>query len=143
MVAERAEALLVLEVPAPIRARKRVAELAAAHRMPTMFWGGERGWDSGGLMSYGTGFTSLYPRMPVYVDRNLKGGKPADATDDANTSRRWLFIHTAVVLPLDGGQRWMASASTNIADSDALGKQVAELLTSQGVDRVLNTGRVD
>ena len=92
MVAERAEALLVLEVPAPIRARKRVAELAAAHRMPTMFWGGERGWDSGGLMSYGTGFTSLYPRMPVYVDRNLKGGKPADMAIEV-VSKRELVIN--------------------------------------------------
>ena len=73
MVGERAEALLVLEVPAPIRARERIVELAAAHRMPTMFWGGERGWDAGGLMSYGTGFTSTYPRMPVYVDEILEG----------------------------------------------------------------------
>ncbi len=46
----------------------------------------------------------------------------------------------AVVLPTDGHQRWMASASGNISDSVSLGRIVAELLTSQGVDQVLRGG---
>jgi len=42
MKSERAEALLVLDVPLPIIHQKRIAELAAAHRLPTMFAGGRR-----------------------------------------------------------------------------------------------------
>lgn len=43
----------------------------------------------------------------------------------------------AVVLPMDGSKRWMASASGKIANANQLGQQVAALLRSQGVDRVL------
>lgn len=44
----------------------------------------------------------------------------------------------AVVLPLDGSQRWMANASSDVAHADDLGKQVAELLKALGVDCVLH-----
>jgi hydroxymethylbilane synthase len=44
----------------------------------------------------------------------------------------------AVVLPQDGKHRWMASASAHTSDAKSLGIQVAELLKTQGVDRVLN-----
>ncbi|WP_397570878.1 hydroxymethylbilane synthase [Schlesneria sp. T3-172] len=43
----------------------------------------------------------------------------------------------AVVLPVDGSQRWMASATSELAEGEALGNQVATLLKDQGVDRVL------
>ena len=43
----------------------------------------------------------------------------------------------AVALPLDGRQRWMACASASVSDAAAVGKQVAELLTAQGIDRIL------
>ncbi|WP_373651152.1 hydroxymethylbilane synthase [Schlesneria sp. DSM 10557] len=43
----------------------------------------------------------------------------------------------AVVLPVDGSQRWMASATSELAEAEALGNQVATLLKDQGVDRVL------
>ncbi len=76
MASEGAEALVVLEVPAVFAIPKTVAELATARRIPTMLWGGQA--DAGGLMSYGTSYTSTYPRVPVYVDRILKGAKPAD-----------------------------------------------------------------
>ena len=76
MLSEGAEALVVLEVPAVFAIPKSVAELATARRIPTMLWGGQ--WDAGGLMSYGTSYTSIYPRVPVYVDRILKGAKPAE-----------------------------------------------------------------
>ncbi|GAB3627818.1 ABC transporter substrate-binding protein [Pandoraea terrae] len=89
MVAERAEVLLVLEVPAPFRNRKRIAELAAAHRIPTMYWGGAS--DAGGLMAYGTTFTDTYPRMPIYVDRILKGAKPADVPFEVISRREFVI----------------------------------------------------
>jgi ABC-type uncharacterized transport system substrate-binding protein len=76
MVSQKAEALVILEVPVPFRYRERIAELAAARRIPTMFWGGAS--NAGGLMSYGTSFTDAYPVMPLVVDRILKGAKPAD-----------------------------------------------------------------
>ena len=40
MAAEKAEALVILEVPVPFGHRERIAELAAFRRIPTMFWGG-------------------------------------------------------------------------------------------------------
>src|SRR3984893_17899874 len=76
MANEGAEALVVLEVPAFFSIPQTVAELATARRIPTMLWGGQA--DAGGLMSYGTSYTSTYSRVPVYVDRILKGAKPAD-----------------------------------------------------------------
>ena len=76
MASEGAEALLALEVPSVFAISKTVAELATARRIPTMLWGGQG--DAGGLMSYGTSYISTFPRVPVYVDRILKGAKPAD-----------------------------------------------------------------
>ncbi len=49
----------------------------------------------------------------------------------------------AVVLPQDGHQRWMASASGEVSDPVSLGRIVAELLRSQGVDRVLRSGQAE
>lgn len=43
----------------------------------------------------------------------------------------------AVVLPLDGSHRWIASSSSDVAQADQLGKQVAQMLLEQGVDQVL------
>ena len=88
MVAEKAEALVVLEVPVPFGNRERIAELAAARRIPTMFWGGAS--NAGGLMSYGTSFTDTYPRMPEYVDRVLKGATPADMPFEVITRREFV-----------------------------------------------------
>jgi len=44
----------------------------------------------------------------------------------------------AVILPHDGSHRWMARASATIANADALGQQVAQLLMAQGVNAVLH-----
>src|SRR5579859_340617 len=76
MASEGAEALVALEVPSVFAIPKTVAELATARRIPTLLWGGQG--DAGGLMSYGTSYTSTYPRVPVYVDRILKGARPAE-----------------------------------------------------------------
>src|SRR5436190_14746809 len=75
---ERAEVLLVLDVPVPIIHQKRIADLAAKHRVPTMFLGGRRMSTSGGLIAYGTGLLDTCPRIPVYVDKILKGAQPRD-----------------------------------------------------------------
>jgi ABC-type uncharacterized transport system substrate-binding protein len=57
--------------------RKRIAELAAINRLPTM-WASSQLMDAGGLMSYGPDYGDLYRRAATYVDKILKGAKPAD-----------------------------------------------------------------
>jgi putative ABC transport system substrate-binding protein len=57
--------------------RQQVAELALAHRLPGMHFG--PAWaEAGGLVSYGASVPDLYRRAAVYVDKILKGTKPAD-----------------------------------------------------------------
>jgi len=54
-----------------------IASLAAKHRLPSMFQSREF-VDAGGFISYGVSFPDLYRRAAVYVDKILKGAKPAD-----------------------------------------------------------------
>ena len=71
---ESAGALLVLGQPATAIHRRRIAEMAAKHRLPTLF----SSRDTGGLIEYGTSLIEVSRRMATYVDRILKGAKPAD-----------------------------------------------------------------
>ena len=57
--------------------RKRIVELAGKYRLPAIYYQKEF-VDEGGLMSYGADFDDLYRRAAVYVDKILKGAKPAD-----------------------------------------------------------------
>jgi putative ABC transport system substrate-binding protein len=57
--------------------RKRIVELAGKYRLPAIYPDKEF-VEAGGLMSYGTDLTDLYRRAAVYVDKILKGAKPAD-----------------------------------------------------------------
>ena len=57
--------------------RKRIVELAGKYRLPAIYPQKEF-VDEGGLMSYGADFADLYRRAAVYVDKILKGAKPAD-----------------------------------------------------------------
>jgi putative ABC transport system substrate-binding protein len=52
-------------------------EFAVKHRFPSMF-GRKEPVEAGGLMSYGPSLEELYRRIPVHVDKILKGIKPAD-----------------------------------------------------------------
>ena len=57
--------------------RKRIVELAGKHRLPAIY--PEKGFVAeGGLMSYGADYDDLFRRAAVYVDKILKGAKPAD-----------------------------------------------------------------
>jgi putative tryptophan/tyrosine transport system substrate-binding protein len=57
--------------------RRRVTELAAKARLPAIYF--NRLWiEAGGLMSYGPNSAESYSRAATYVDRILKGAKPAD-----------------------------------------------------------------
>ena len=57
--------------------RKRIVELANKYRLPAIYFSKEF-VDEGGLMSYGVDFADLYRQTAHYVDRILKGTKPAD-----------------------------------------------------------------
>jgi putative ABC transport system substrate-binding protein len=57
--------------------RKRIVELASKNRLPAIYFQKEF-VDEGGLMSYGVDFDSLFRKAAYYVDKILKGTKPAD-----------------------------------------------------------------
>jgi putative tryptophan/tyrosine transport system substrate-binding protein len=73
----RAEAVLLLAGSVFILQRKQIAALAAKSRLPAMYPRHEYVED-GGLMSYATSLTDLSRRAAIYVDKILKGAKPAD-----------------------------------------------------------------
>ncbi|MGH2362290.1 MAG: ABC transporter substrate-binding protein, partial [bacterium] len=74
---ERADAVLVLSTPIFIAGAKRLAELAITHKLPSMF-GPRHHVEAGGLMSYSPDRADLWRRGAIYVDKILKGAKPAD-----------------------------------------------------------------
>jgi putative tryptophan/tyrosine transport system substrate-binding protein len=73
----RADAVVVLASPILESARAQVADFAAKDRLPTIYHVAEF-VEAGGLMSYGVSFIDLYRRAATYVDKILKGAKPAD-----------------------------------------------------------------
>jgi putative ABC transport system substrate-binding protein len=77
MAKERTDALIVVADPMFFDQRVRIADLAARQRLPSMY-GLKEHADAGGLMSYSADFTDLYRRAATYVDKILKGAKPAD-----------------------------------------------------------------
>jgi putative tryptophan/tyrosine transport system substrate-binding protein len=74
---ERAEALMVLTDVMFITERRAIVELAARHRVPAIYFDREF-VDTGGLMFYGASLVDMYRRAAAYVDRVLKGARPAD-----------------------------------------------------------------
>jgi putative ABC transport system substrate-binding protein len=77
IVAERAGAVLVATSPMFFGHRHLLAELALKHRLPTIFAFREYA-EAGGLMAYGPSYTELFQRAAGYVDKVLKGARPAD-----------------------------------------------------------------
>jgi putative ABC transport system substrate-binding protein len=77
MTKVRAEALTVLPSGMFIGQRRRLVDLAAKNRLPAVYQSRES-VDAGGLMSYGPNFADLFRRAATYVDKILKGAKPAD-----------------------------------------------------------------
>jgi|ERR1043166_5599872 putative ABC transport system substrate-binding protein len=73
----RADAILVLGSPFLLSQRTKVIDLALRNRLPAIYYASEFVED-GGLMSYGVNINDLFRRAAVYVDKILKGAKPAD-----------------------------------------------------------------
>jgi putative ABC transport system substrate-binding protein len=73
----RADAILVLPSPVVVSQRTQTVDLAVKSRLPAIYWRSDF-VEAGGLMTYGVNFTDLDRRAATYVDRILKGAKPAD-----------------------------------------------------------------
>jgi putative ABC transport system substrate-binding protein len=101
IVNERAHALMVLPDPMFITYRRRILDLATEHRLPSTF--GERGSvDAGGLMFYGARLPDMYRRAAIYVDKILKGAKPADLpVEQPTTFELVINLKAARALGLD------------------------------------------
>jgi putative tryptophan/tyrosine transport system substrate-binding protein len=84
IVKENANALLVFPDPVTNAHRKQIAEFAAKRRLPSMF-GRMEPVEAGGLISYGPKLDETYRRIPVHVDKILKGAKPADVPTELPT----------------------------------------------------------
>jgi putative ABC transport system substrate-binding protein len=77
MIKGRADALLPLGDSVVVFHRERIVNFAAKNRLPSMH--GDKAWvEAGGLMSYGQDILDNFRRAATYVDKILKGTKPAD-----------------------------------------------------------------
>jgi len=73
----RAEAVLVVRASVFFSHRKQIVDLAAKRQLPAMYYTTEY-VEEGGLMTYGVSITDLFRRAATYVDKILKGAKPAE-----------------------------------------------------------------
>jgi len=100
MVAERADALLVVASVILSTGRERIVQLAAKHRLPAIYDWREH-VEAGGLMAYGGSVSGFTRRAAVYVDRIFKGANPADLpVERATTFELAINLKTAKALGL-------------------------------------------
>ena len=106
----RAAALMVLASPFFSSQRLRIASLAMEHRLPITV--PHRAYaEAGGLMSYGPDFRDLSRRTAVFVDKILKGAKPADLPIEQPTKFELVInLKTARALGLTIPQSLLARA---------------------------------
>ncbi len=97
---DRADAIYIQSDPLMNTNRVRISTLALGARLPTL--GGIREYvEAGGLMSYGPSFPDLFRRAADYVDKILRGTKPADLPVEQPTKFDLVFnLTTAKVLGL-------------------------------------------
>jgi putative ABC transport system substrate-binding protein len=87
---ERAHAVLVLSTPVTTPHRKRIAELALKHRLPTLSPRDHA--DAGGLLNFGTSFVEATRHSATYVSKILKGARPAELPVE-RVSRHELLVN--------------------------------------------------
>ncbi len=100
MTRARAGALTVLPSNMFTNERRRLVDLAAKNRLPAVYpW--REAVDAGGLMAYGADFAVLYRRAATYVDKILRGARPADLPIEQATKFELLInLKTAKALRL-------------------------------------------
>jgi putative ABC transport system substrate-binding protein len=100
MVRERANGVVVATDPLILGPRSQVVLLAARSRLPVMY-GLREFAEAGGLMSYGPNVAAQFRRAAVYVDKILKGAKPADLpVEQPTTFELVINLKTAKALGL-------------------------------------------
>jgi putative ABC transport system substrate-binding protein len=110
MKREHADGLFVLGDPLTVGNQVRIADLALKYRLPGIcFW--RQFVDAGGLMSYGPSFGDMFRRAAVYVDKILKGAKPADLPGEQPTRFELVInLKTAKALALTAPQSVLVRA---------------------------------
>ena len=100
MQRQQADGILVAGGTTFLVNRSKFNELAVKHRLPTIFAVRE-GVEAGGLVSYGVNMTDFIGRSAAYVDKILKGTKPADLAIEQPTKFELIInMHTAKALGL-------------------------------------------
>ena len=96
----RAEAIIVLNDAFFVWRRRQIVDLTLKYRLPSMFPYAED-TRAGGLMSYGQNLDTTYHRLATYVDKILKGAKPADLPfEQPTTFHHAINVKTAKALSL-------------------------------------------
>jgi putative tryptophan/tyrosine transport system substrate-binding protein len=110
MSRERMGAVILLPHPFYFRDRKQIAELALKYRLPTIYEYADYP-AAGGLMSYGPSLPDNFRRAATYVDKILKGAKPADLPVEQPTKFELVInLKTAKALGLTIPQSVLARA---------------------------------
>ncbi len=110
MTREHADAFFVPDDPVFNLSMGTLTELAVSHKLPAIFQSREM-VAAGGLMSYGTNLNDLYRQVAVYVDKILKGAKPADLPVEQPTKFELVInLKTAKALGLTVPQSLLARA---------------------------------
>jgi putative ABC transport system substrate-binding protein len=109
-VRQRASALIAVEDPLTLSNRHRIADFAAKNRLPAV--DGTREFaEAGCLMAYGASLADLFRRAAGYVDKILKGYKPADLPIEQPTKFELVFnLKTAKALGLNVPPTLLATA---------------------------------
>src|SRR4029077_11396228 len=111
-----ADAVITVEDPLTVNYRKQIADFAIKSRLPTMH-GIKEFIVVGGLMSYGAHIADLFRRSARYVDRILKGEKPADMPVEQPTKFEFVInLKTAKTLGLDVPATLLARADEVIEE---------------------------
>lgn len=114
--ARGAGALLLADDAAFTARRRRIAELALKHRLPTMFGFSDMP-KAGGLMSYGPDYAHLYWRAADYIYKVLNGAKPANLPIERPTKFEFVInLKTAKALGLDVPQTLLVRATAVVEE---------------------------
>jgi putative tryptophan/tyrosine transport system substrate-binding protein len=111
MTGRKADAVIVVGTPLFSLKRSEIVELAARHRLPALYDNPAIFVPIGGLLGYGADVTDLFRRATTYVDKILKGAKPADLPIEQPTRFQLMInLKTAAALGLTVPQSLLARA---------------------------------